>query len=52
MSNLMNVFTLDRAGMRDRGDFFSLMFFVVAIVVLIVYFVLGWASNMISQVRA
>lgn len=36
--------------MVSRGNFISLMFFVLAIGCLIVYFVLGWTSNVIAQV--
>lgn len=36
--------------MVSRGNFISLMFFVLAIGCLLVYFVLGWATNVIAQV--
>lgn len=34
----------------SRSNFFSLMFFVMAIGLLFVYMTLGWASNVIAQV--
>ena len=34
----------------SRGNFFALMFFVMAIGLLFVYMALGWASNFIAQV--
>lgn len=37
--------------MLERGDFFSLMFFMVAIGNFIAYFLLGYVSNRIAQVR-
>lgn len=40
---------LDR-DMVDEGDFYSLMFFVVAIGNLVVYGVLGWVTNVYGQV--
>ncbi|KAF2101316.1 P-loop containing nucleoside triphosphate hydrolase protein [Rhizodiscina lignyota] len=48
-SRMMNVFQLDRDAMTKRGDFFSLMFFVLALNNLISYFTLGWIANIISQ---
>ncbi|KAK2731944.1 hypothetical protein FQN55_004419 [Onygenales sp. PD_40] len=49
-SRLMTVFTLKGQAMVDRGDFFALMFFIVAIGNLVAYFILGWVSNLIAQV--
>lgn len=37
--------------MVDRGNFISLMFFVMAIGSLFINFILGWSTNVISQVR-
>ncbi|PGH27089.1 hypothetical protein AJ80_01276 [Polytolypa hystricis UAMH7299] len=48
-SRLVNVFTLQRDRMVDRGDFFALMFFMVAVGNLIGYFIMGWVSNLIAQ---
>lgn len=40
----------DQARMKSRGDFWSLMFFVVALANLVIYFVVGWFTTIISQV--
>lgn len=37
--------------MVERGDFYALMFFMVAIGNLVAYGVLGWLTNMYAQVR-
>lgn len=37
--------------MITKGNFYSLMFFVLALGVLVCYFVMGWSTNLISQVR-
>jgi ATP-binding cassette, subfamily B (MDR/TAP), member 1 len=37
--------------MTERSDFFSLMFFIVAIGNLVAYALLGWLCNIVSQVR-
>lgn len=34
----------------EQGDFYSLMFFIVALGNLLVYAVIGWASNVVAQV--
>ena len=34
----------------DRGNFISLMFFVMSLGILVVYFVMGWSTNTIAQV--
>ncbi|KLJ13581.1 hypothetical protein EMPG_11474 [Blastomyces silverae] len=49
-SRLVSVFALEGSAMVDRGDFFSLMFFIVAIGNLFAYFMLGYVSNRIAQV--
>ncbi|KAL3441309.1 ATP-binding cassette multidrug transport protein [Aspergillus insuetus] len=38
----------DTAEMIDQGEFFALMFFVLALVILAVYATLGWVTNIIS----
>ncbi|KAL3485640.1 ATP-binding cassette multidrug transport protein [Aspergillus germanicus] len=38
----------DTAEMIDRGEFYALMFFVLALVILAVYATLGWVTNIIS----
>ncbi|GIZ49099.1 hypothetical protein CKM354_001213800 [Cercospora kikuchii] len=47
LGNVMDVFhpTLD----QRRGYFFALMFFIMAIGLLIIYMVMGWVSNHIAQ---
>lgn len=36
--------------MVQKGDFYALMFFVIALVVLVVYAILGWVTNVIATV--
>lgn len=48
-SKLLNVFTLQGQEARDRADFYSLMFFVVALAVLLAYCIVGWTCNVIGQ---
>lgn len=36
--------------MRTKGNFFALMFFVLGLGSFVVYFIIGWASNIIAQV--
>ena len=36
--------------MEERGNFFALMFFVMGLGALVVYFVVGWSSNVVAQV--
>ncbi|CEL08547.1 hypothetical protein ASPCAL11696 [Aspergillus calidoustus] len=38
----------DTAEMIDQGEFYALMFFVLALVILAVYATLGWVTNIIS----
>ncbi|OTA87182.1 hypothetical protein M434DRAFT_81536 [Hypoxylon sp. CO27-5] len=46
----MNVFTLPKGEeMIEQGDFNSLMFFVVALIILVVYFLFGYYTNEVSQ---
>lgn len=47
-SRLISVFALAPDEARDRANFFSLMFFIIAIVVAIGYFVIGFTVNMVS----
>lgn len=44
----MDVFGAEN--MQERGNFVSLMFFVMGIGLLVVYGVLGWSTNIIAQV--
>ena len=50
LANVMEVFTLTGSAMRDRGDFYSSMFIVLAAGCLIAYFIMGYATNAIAQV--
>jgi hypothetical protein len=47
----MNAFTLPTGeDMVGQGDFYGLMFFVVALAILVVYFLFGYYTNEVSQV--
>jgi ATP-binding cassette subfamily B (MDR/TAP) protein 1 len=48
-SKLINVFTLPVDRGQDRANFYSLMFFVLALANFVGYFVLGWTANTIGQ---
>jgi len=48
-ANLIDVFSLTGAQRLDRGNFFALMFFVVACACLLIYWVLGWCTNVVAQ---
>jgi len=51
LSRVMDVFTLEGDAMVDRGNFFALMFVVMAGSALVCYFAMGWAVSRIAQVR-
>ncbi|KAK3489025.1 P-loop containing nucleoside triphosphate hydrolase protein [Neurospora hispaniola] len=48
-SRIMDAFALEGDKMVERGNFFSLMFFIVAVGNLVAYAVLGWFCNVIAQ---
>ena len=48
-SRLINVFTLQGPEAKNQADFYSLMFFVLALANLFGYFSIGWATNTIGQ---
>lgn len=48
-SRLLTVFLLTGQEARDRADFYSLMFFVVALGNLVAYHAIGWMCNIIGQ---
>ncbi|KAF2839199.1 P-loop containing nucleoside triphosphate hydrolase protein [Patellaria atrata CBS 101060] len=48
-SQTMKTFQLTPDEMVEKGDFYGLMFFVIAIANLFVYGALGWFSNIVSQ---
>ncbi|GJN78259.1 hypothetical protein PLIIFM63780_001752 [Purpureocillium lilacinum] len=47
LGNVMDVF--GSSDMQSRGNLISLMFFVMALGLLCIFFVLGWTTNVISQ---
>ncbi|KAI9657796.1 MAG: hypothetical protein M1821_002972 [Bathelium mastoideum] len=47
-SNLVTVFTYTGQKLTDRGNFWSLMFFVVALVVCLAYAILGYGTQRVS----
>lgn len=48
LANVMDIF--HSPDMQKRGNFISLMFFVMALGLFCVFFFLGWGTNVISQV--
>lgn len=48
-SKVVEAFQLPTGQAIDQGDFYSLMFFIVAIGNLVVYASVGWASNVVAQ---
>lgn len=50
MSRVIDIFKLTGSEMREKGNFFALMFLVMAFGALVTYFVLGWSSNVVAQV--
>ena len=49
LGNIMDVFS--SPDMVARGNFIALMFFVMSLGILVVYFIMGWSTNTIAQVR-
>lgn len=49
LSRAIQAFELTGNELTSRGDFWSLMLFVIAIGNLVVYFSLGWVSNIVAQ---
>ncbi|KAJ6027022.1 ABC transporter integral membrane type 1 [Penicillium canescens] len=49
MSGFIEVFKLTGDKMQVKGNFFALMFLVLAIGTFVMYFVLGWTSNIVAQ---
>ncbi|KEZ39827.1 Multidrug resistance protein 1, 2, 3 (P glycoprotein 1, 2, 3) [Scedosporium apiospermum] len=47
LGNIMSVLT--SANIVARGNFISLMFFVMSLGILIIYFAMGWSTNTIAQ---
>lgn len=50
-SRLINVFILPGDEANDRANFFSLMFFIVALATAIAYFVIGWTINLVCIIQ-
>lgn len=50
MSKFIEVFQYTGAAMRTKGNFFALMFFVLGLGSFVVYFIIGWTSNIVAQV--
>ncbi|KAE8155110.1 ATP-binding cassette multidrug transport protein [Aspergillus avenaceus] len=49
-AKVLDVFQVSSSNeMIKRGDFYALMFFVIALVILLVYMILGWVTNVIAQ---
>lgn len=48
-SRVLNVFLLEGQEARDKANFYSLFFFVVALGNLLAFFVIGWICNYIGQ---
>lgn len=48
-SNLLDIFLLSQPQRTERGNFFALMFFVVALGVMVCYGMIGWATNLVVQ---
>ena len=48
-SRLIQVFILPPKKAQEQADFFSLMFFIVALANFLAYFVIGWICNLIGQ---
>ncbi|KAL8784942.1 MAG: hypothetical protein Q9213_003684 [Squamulea squamosa] len=48
-SRVLNVFLLEGQEATDQANFYSLLFFVVALGNLLAYFVIGWTCNYIGQ---
>lgn len=51
-SRVVEAFQLPSGRAVDQGDFYSLVFFVVALCNLAVYASVGWSSNIVAQVSS
>ncbi|KAK4866780.1 hypothetical protein LT330_007943 [Penicillium expansum] len=49
MSKFIDVFQFTGSAMRTKGNFFALMFFVLGLGSFVVYFAVGWTSNIVAQ---
>jgi ATP-binding cassette subfamily B (MDR/TAP) protein 1 len=50
MSRFIEVFKFTGSAMQEKGNFFALMFLAMAFGALVVYFSVGWTSNIVAQV--
>lgn len=50
MTRFIEVFQFTGAEMREQGNFFALMLFVLGLGSFVVYFVVEWSSNVVAQV--
>ena len=50
MGRIVRAFELPAAEANSQGDFFSLMFFIVALANLLIYGSVGWSSVVVGQV--
>lgn len=48
-SRVINVFQLTGQEARNKADFYSLLFFILALANLVAYFIVGWTCNVSSQ---
>lgn len=48
-SRIINVFQLEGEEARSQANFYSLLFFVLALANLVAYFIVGWTCNVIGQ---
>lgn len=48
-SRILEAFAMTGQAMLDRGDFYALMFFVMALGNLVAYAAMGWMSSIVSQ---
>lgn len=51
ISRLITTFQLQGSELTNRGDFYALMLFIVALINGILYFIAGYVSNVVCQVR-
>lgn len=51
VASTVDVFTLPTSEMVKKGNFFASMFIVLAAGCVVFYFILGWTTNTIAQVR-
>lgn len=50
MSKFIDVFQFTGSAMQEKGDFIALMIFAMACGCFVVYFLVGWTSNIVAQV--